>query len=394
MRQKNQREKLYGTVHRRRIGRWTEAAALGVALALCFGVVWFFWLRPEPSAAVPAASASLAQVTNEAQPTPTVKPLPAPTATPVLTAAPAFTSAPASPLEAACGPGDTGDIVKMLQTMLLELGFDPGTADGIYGVQAQAAVRNFQLYAGLKETGVADAETAQALKSRWQAAQQVKAAEAQPLKGRVIGLDPGHQRVPNSEKEPIAPGSNALKDKVSRGAEGQFTGVPEYAVNLQVALKLKSALEALGARVVMTRETHDVNIPNSQRALMMNEAGVDCWLRIHANNSPNHEDHGMFILVPPEGGLDTDDPSVVARSVALAEALLYSTLQAADAKSSKGLDVRGDQTGFGWSQVPACNIEMGYMSNEAEERLLVTEAYQQKIVDGLAEGFVQYFSQG
>jgi N-acetylmuramoyl-L-alanine amidase len=42
--------------------------------------------------------------------------------------------------------------------------------------------------------------------------------------------------------------------------------------------------------------------------------------------------------------------------------------------------------------VPVCNIEMGYMSNEEEDRLLVTEAYQQKIVDGLTEGFIRYFT--
>jgi N-acetylmuramoyl-L-alanine amidase len=162
-------------------------------------------------------------------------------------------------------------------------------------------------------------------------------------------------------------------------------------VNLQVALKLKAALEALGARVVMTRETHGVDIPNAERARMMNEAGVDCWRRSHANYNANPDNHGMFILVPPEGGLDTDDPAAVEKSVALAQALLSSTVAATGAKDD-GLSVRGDQTGFGWSGVPVCNIEMGYMSNEEEDRLLVTEAYQQKIADGLAAGFVAYFS--
>ncbi len=282
--------------------------------------------------------------------------------------------------------------MKTLQTMLLDLGFDPGAADGVYKEQAKAAVQGFQLYAELSVTGVADDKTAQAITKRWQAAQQPLTEGEQPLTGWVIGLDAGHQKTPNNGQESIAPGSDITKDKVSRGTEGQYTGVPEYVVNLQVALKLKRALTALGAQVVMTRETHNVDIPNSQRAKMMNEAGVDCWLRIHANYSTNHNDYGMFILVPPEGGLDTDDPNAVARSAALAQALLQNTLQTTGAKSFRVLDVRSDQTGFGWSKVPVCNIEMGYMSNEREDKLLVTEAYQQKIVDGLVQGFIEYYT--
>jgi N-acetylmuramoyl-L-alanine amidase len=284
--------------------------------------------------------------------------------------------------------------VELLQTMLLALGFDPGDADGVYGAQLKAAVYNFQLYEGIPANGIAGEQTAAAITQRWQAAQRHEAVAEQPLAGCVIGIDAGHQRHANPEQEPISPGSDITKDKVSSGTEGQFTGIPEYVVNLQVALKLKAALEALGAQVVMTRQTHDVNISNSRRARMMNEAGVDCWLRIHANYTRNPSIHGMFILVPPEGGLDTSDPTAAEKSAALAQTLLECAMETTGADGSRGLEVRDDQTGFGWSQVPVCNIEMGYMSNEAEDRLLVTEAYQQKIVYGLTEGFIEYFTEG
>jgi|GEM_PF-3206645 len=102
-----------------------------------------------------------------------------------------------------------------------------------------------------------------------------------PLTGCLIGLDPGHQAVGNYDLEPIAPGSSKKKAKVSSGTQGRFTRVAEYIVNLQVALKLRNKLEALGATVIMTRDTHDVDISNSERACMMNDAVVDCWLRIH-----------------------------------------------------------------------------------------------------------------
>ena len=375
---------------RLRAAKLIKVMALALALVICFMVVWFAWLKPGSGIPQPTPSTSLAysptQTAAELSPFSTaiasITQLPTPSPSPTLVPLPEAS---------ACQPGDSGEAVVLLQTMLIDLGFDPGEADGSYGAQLKSAVRNFQIYAGLPVDGIAGEQTATALTQRWQAAQNIQPVGEPPLKGLLIGLDPGHQRHGNPEQEPESPGSSSTKAKVSSGTQGQFTGIPEYVVNLQVALKLKAVLESMGAQVIMTRTTHGVDISNSQRAQMMNEAGVDCWLRIHANYSPDPKNCGMFILVPNEGGLDTDDPSVVENSVSLAEALLESTLTATGAES-RGIVERGDQTGFGWSQTPVCNIEMGYMSNEAEDRLLVTEAYQKKIADGLAQGFVSYFS--
>ena len=89
--------------------------------------------------------------------------------------------------------------------------------------------------------------------------------------------------------------------------------------------------------------------------------------------------------------MNTTDPTVVQKSTQIAESLLSNTVATTGAKNN-GLSVRSDQTGFCWSAVPVCTIEMGYMTNEQEDRLLVTDAYQEKIVEGLANGFIAYFS--
>jgi N-acetylmuramoyl-L-alanine amidase len=287
-------------------------------------------------------------------------------------------------------PGDKGDDIRLLQNMLIDLGFDPGDADGIFGTQLKKAVRNFQLYAGLDADGIADQYTVDALETRYNDSVIVIDQSEQPLKDVVIGLDPGHQRTGNSRLEPGRPDSDNMKKKVSTGTAGRFTGVPEYVVTLQVSLKLKQALESLGARVVMTREKHDVDISNAERAKLMNSAKVDCWLRIHANGSDNPDIHGMFMLVPAKDSMATDDPAVQEQSVALAETLLKAALSSAGAESL-GVVPRSDQTGFGWSQVPVCTFEMGHMTNKEEDFQLVSEIYQNKIVQGLAEGFVAYF---
>lgn len=285
---------------------------------------------------------------------------------------------------------DSGDEIVFIQQMLIDLGFDPGEADGVYGEMLSKAIYDFQLYADIDTDGIAGPNTISLLADKWKAAQTVPVSGSQPLRGVVIGIDPGHQRHSNKDPEPISPNDSKTKKKVSSGTYGRFSGVREYVINLQVGLKLKRELEMLGAKVMMTREVHGVDISNSERAKMMSKADVDCWLRIHANGSDNEDVHGMFIIIPSPGSMNTADDSITAQSKTLAEYLLDSTVVSTDAKDL-GLSVRSDQTGFCWSSVPVCNIEMGHMTNEREDYLLVSEAYQQKIVAGLISGFVAYF---
>jgi N-acetylmuramoyl-L-alanine amidase len=216
--------------------------------------------------------------------------------------------------------------------------------------------------------------------------------EKLPLSGFVIGLDPGHQSTPDREKEPNSPGSKDMKDKCSKGTEGIASGVSEYKVNLQVALELRDKLKALGAKVIMTREKNDVSLSNVQRAEMMNKAKVDCWFRIHSNGTPDRSVYGMEMLVPSKGCLDTDDKSVYDSSVRLGSLLLKAAIHSTDAKDL-GLKPRSDQTGFNWSKRPVCNIEMGFMTNKEEDLLLTYGEYQDKIVSGLVQGFLDYFTE-
>lgn len=76
------------------------------------------------------------------------------------------------------------------------------------------------------------------------------------LSGYVIGIDPGHQLHGNSAKEPVLPGSNEMKSKVTSGTQGIWTKTPEYEVNLRVGMILKELLEQQGATVIMTREVN------------------------------------------------------------------------------------------------------------------------------------------
>ena len=202
------------------------------------------------------------------------------------------------------------------------------------------------------------------------------------LTGVKIGIDPGHQAHGNSAQEAVAPGSSETKAKVSSGTYGRFTGVTEYEVNLDVSLQLRDALEALGCEVYMTRETNDVDISNQERAVMMNELGVDLVLRIHCNGSTNKSAQGIGLYIR-KTGTNADE------CMRAAEALLPAMVEATGAESD-GIFRRDTYTGLNWSEVPSILVEMGFMTNEEEDYKLNDPAYQQLLVQGMVEGICAY----
>lgn len=354
-------------------------------------VLTLFALAISPKEKVAIANVSPSVFATE-EATPYRSPTVAPTVEPSPTASPLPTPSPVPiNLTSTYKKGDSGDDVLLIQNMLVDLGFDPVTSDGTYGNALKSAIKNFQLYEDLDADGIAGPATISALVASWESLYSVKPADNQVLKGIVIGLDAGHQQHSNSTLEKISPSGTKTKKKVSSGTTGTTTGVAEYIVNLQVAIRLKIELEALGATVIMARETHTVDISNAQRATMMNEAHVDCWLRIHANGSTDKTKFGMFMLIPADGCLDTKDERVYEKSILIARALLNGAHDTTGAKKL-GKIPRSDLTGFCWSNVPVCLIEMGHMTNKDEDLLLVSYDYQKKIVDGLVDGFVEYFT--
>lgn len=209
--------------------------------------------------------------------------------------------------------------------------------------------------------------------------------ETLPLAGLLIGVDAGHQAKGNSQKEAVAPNSSETKAKVTSGTRGTTTGIYEYVLNLAVALKLEQELINLGANVVMVRRTNDVDISNKQRATMMNDAGVDLCIRIHANGSENSSHKGAMMLVP--GSKYTK--SIQAASLKAGQIIFEEFLSATGAKNS-GVITRDDLTGFNWSTVPVCLIELGYMTNPEEDRLLATDEYRAQCAEGLAQGILHW----
>ncbi|MDL2264169.1 N-acetylmuramoyl-L-alanine amidase [Synergistaceae bacterium OttesenSCG-928-I11] len=202
-----------------------------------------------------------------------------------------------------------------------------------------------------------------------------------------IAIDPGHQARGNRELEPIGPGATQKKAKVAPGTRGVATKVPEYRLTLDVSLKLRDELLARGYRVFMIRETNEVNISNKERAAMATEAGADIFVRVHADGSENKNATGILTICPTRN--NPYIPHLYAQSRALSDAIL-SSVTAATGAHKRGVREVDNMSGINWSTMPVTIIEMGFMTNPTEDRLMQTEEYQQKLVMGIADGIDLY----
>lgn len=216
---------------------------------------------------------------------------------------------------------------------------------------------------------------------------QSTANQEEVLKGLKICIDPGHQRAGNSEKERFAPWSDQLKAKCTSGACGSFTKIDEYITNLEIALCLNQKLKALGADVLLTRDTHDVNLSNVERAELSNRFGADVTLRIHCNAADSPDVEGIELYVRDQGDGTQAYRAQSDVDYAVAQKLLQAVLQETGAKSR---DVRRSDsyTGINWCQNTCIIVECGFITNEKEDRLLNSAEYQNKLADGIVNYFV------
>jgi N-acetylmuramoyl-L-alanine amidase len=203
----------------------------------------------------------------------------------------------------------------------------------------------------------------------------------------VVVIDAGHQGKANLRREPIGPGSRIKKPAVAGGTSGVATHKAESLVNLQVALKLRAQLEARGVKVIMVRTSQKANVPNSRRALIANRAGADLFIRLHCDAAGSRT-RGVLTLVP---GKNRWTGPIVARSARAGSAVHRAVLSATGAKD-RGITRRTDMAGFNWSKVPCVIVEMGVMTNRADDRLLASPAYQAKLATGIADGAFAYLS--
>lgn len=241
-------------------------------------------------------------------------------------------------------------------------------------------------------TGAASADAADAASTGQTAAAGrtgENAAEYAAESRGLIVIDPGHQQYGNSDQEPVGPGASETKMKVSGGTSGIASGVPEYQLNLDIGLQLRDELEARGYTVIMVRETNEVDISNSERAAVANEADADALVRIHANGSDNHGATGAMTICQTPGNIYNGE--LYEESRRLADCILNAYTE------KTGIDYEyvwetDSMSGINWAQVPVTIVEMGYMTNSEEDMKMQDPQFQEKMTDGIADGIDAYMA--
>lgn len=206
-------------------------------------------------------------------------------------------------------------------------------------------------------------------------------------KSKVVVINAGHQAKGNSAKESDGPNSSTLKAKVTSGATGVYSKVKESQINLDVALKLRDELQSRGYTVYMIRTTQNVNISNMERALKANGYEPAAVISIHCDSTDSSSVSGAHTIA-----IKKDNPycaPLYSASSSLAKNVINEYCKATGIKN-RGVSYRNDLTGLNWSTVPSIYIELGFLSNETEDKNLASDSFQNKCAKGIANGIDQY----
>jgi N-acetylmuramoyl-L-alanine amidase len=204
----------------------------------------------------------------------------------------------------------------------------------------------------------------------------------------VVVVDPGHDRLANLRTEPIGPGSSTRKILDGGGTHGVATGIREADLTLAVSLRLRELLRRAGVRVVLTRaQTAGESMGNVARARIANRAHAALFLRIHADGAASSDARGTHTLTPALHAGWTDD---VYRASHRAARLVQAQLVRALGFPDRGIQQRSDYTGFNWADVPVILVELGFMTNPAEDRALARPVVRERAAVGLCRGTLRF----
>lgn len=158
-------------------------------------------------------------------------------------------------------------------------------------------------------------------------------------------------------------------------------GILEKDINLSIAKLVQGKLEGLGYQVIMIRDD-DTYIEKEDRVKFANESGADIYVSIHQNASEDTGVSGMEVWY--EG---TDGQRDNKR---LAQLIQQQTVKSTGALER---ELKGDADFHvtGETNMPACLVETGFLSNADERAKLITPEYQEQIASGIVQGIDYYF---
>lgn len=194
-----------------------------------------------------------------------------------------------------------------------------------------------------------------------------------------------------------------------------YKGIKEKDINLKLAKILGSKLKAKGFRVLYTR-TKDIYVPLEERTVLANTKGADLFISLHVNAHKDNSVRGIEVyylnfastknairVAARENAVSTKKiselqliltdlllNSKIKESSELASCVLDSILR----RSKKHVLNNGVKEAPFYvlmgARMPAILIEIGYLTNKDDRKLLTSSKYLQQLSTGIVSGIVAY----
>lgn len=224
-------------------------------------------------------------------------------------------------------------------------------------------------------------------------------AAPKPLEGRTIVIDPGHNPHNAEHPDEIARtvGIGTSDKACDTAGTATASGYPEAEFTLDLARRVRKALEKEGAHVSFTQNGDREYGPCvDERAETGNKAAADAAVSLHADGAPAGN-RGFHVIAPAAvhaGAADTRRIAAPSRRLGahLAKAFRHSTgsVPAPYAGDGAGLDIRDDLGGLNLSKVPKVFLECGNMRDPQEARRLSDPSWRERAAEGVVNGVTAF----
>lgn len=258
----------------------------------------------------------------------------------------------------------SGDDVLVLQERLLELGYDAGRPDALFGPQTELALRSFQRDYGMTPDGICGPSTLRALRQLAPKVrggrpvllrEQERVRNAGPrLRGKRIVIDPGH-----GWNQPGA----------------AIGGVCEADLMWDLARRLEGRMVATGMEALLSR--NERSCPDDPaRARFANDARADLFLSLHVdkNHSPLAQGIASFHF-----GTGTGTSSTVGEALA---GFIQRELTARTGMLNCGTHPKTWEI-LRLTRMPAVRVEVGYLTNSGDRAKLLDPGFRDVVAEGL-----------
>ena len=264
-----------------------------------------------------------------------------------------------------------GDDVAALQRRLLDMGFNCGRVDGIFGSETAQALRELQRSLGVTPDGTCGPDTFRALDRLVRTVtgghhQNLREAEALArsgprLGGKTVVIDPGHGGLDHGN---VA------------------NGLTEAGIVEDLAARVEGRLIATGVQVYLTRainarHSRRVGVDDESRAVFANEAGADLFISLHVDGHASPQANGVATYY-----FGTDR---FGQSSAMGERFADLVLREIVART----DLLNCRThGKTWdllrrTRMPAVRLDLGYVTNPGDAAKLADPAFRDVVAEAI-----------